>query len=384
MIGRSALRRCNLRDGRICIGCFFMSAQAIIARKLRASHPWRPPAGPLADVDAGCNTPWHRGALMTESSVLQIKEARATVLGEAEAYLAASYCDHRLAPEDKTEAVDFRHRQIELGGSGFNFLQYGNRVSVSSRFEDFYMLEMPVAGGVDITFGTESLRSQPGKALILSPGPKFHSHWREGTRQWMLQIDRRLMEERLRQTARRGGIGDPIFNPVIDLSTAHGRQLAAVLRHFSEIFAASTLAVAPETIQAAIGSVIDELLRNVAFTSGLSIVPERLHASPRHVKQAMDSLKARYAERLLMPVIAQEVGVSERALYDGFQTYYQRTPHEMLTRIRMEAARRLILNEGLPAAQAARRVGIHHLGRFSAAYKDAFGVLPSADSRREH
>lgn len=316
--------------------------------------------------------------------MLEVRETCATALGEAEAYLANSYCDHRLAPEDKTEAVDFRHRQIAFGGSGFNFLQYGNRVSVSSRFEDFYMLEMPVAGGVDITFGTESITSGPGKALILSPGPKFQSHWREGTRQWMLQIDRRLVEERLRQAKRRGGIGDPIFNPVIALSTPHGRQLASVLKDFSEIFAASASVIAPEAIQAAIGSVIDELLRNVAFTSGVSIVPERLHASPRHVKQAMDALKIRYAERLLMPVIAQEVGVSERALYDGFQTYYQRTPHEMLTRIRMEAARRLIREEGLPAAEAAHRVGIQHLGRFSATYKDTFGVLPSADSRRDH
>ena len=315
---------------------------------------------------------------------LEIKETCATALGEAEAYLASSYCDHRLAPDDKTEAVDFRHRQIAFGGSGFNFLQYGNRVSVSSRFEDFYMLEMPVAGGVDITFGTETIRSDPGKALILSPGPKFHSRWREGTRQWMLQIDRRLVEERLRQTARRGGAMDAIFNPVIDLSTPHGRQLASVLRDFSEIFATASHTVAPDAIQAAIGSVIDELLRNVAFTSGISIVPERLHASPRHVKQALDALKVRYAERLLMPVIAAEVGVSERALYDGFQTYYQRTPHEMLTRIRMEVARRLIRDEGLPAAEAARTVGIHHLGRFSATYRDMFGVLPSADLRRDH
>jgi AraC-like DNA-binding protein len=321
---------------------------------------------------------------MAESSVLEVKEARATALGEAEAYLATSYCDHRLAPEDKTDCVDFRHRQIDFGGSGFNFLQYGSRVSVSSRFEDFYMLEMPLAGGVDITFGTETIRSNPGKALILSPGPKFHSHWREDTRQWMLQIDRRLVEDRLIRTARRGNMGDPIFNPVIDLGTQHGRRLTVVLQEFAETFSASPAAVDPSSVHAAIASVVDELLRNVAFTSGISIVPERLHASPRHVKQAMDALKIRYAERLLMPAIASEVGVSERALYEGFQTYYQRTPHEVLTRIRMEAARRMIRDEGRSAAEAARSVGIHHLGRFSATYRDVFGVLPSAEIRRDH
>lgn len=319
-----------------------------------------------------------------ESSALEVKEARATALGEAEAYLATSYCDHRLTPEDKTEAVDFRHRRIQFGGSGFNFLQYGNKVSVSSRFDEFYMLEMPLAGGVDITFGNDCIRSKPGQALILSPGPKFHSHWREGTRQWMLQIDRQLVEDRLARAARRRASGNPIFNPIIDLATPYGRHLASVLQVFAEIFGDPARAIEPESVDAALGSVVDELLRNMAFTSGISVVPERLHASPRHVKQAMDALKIRYAERLLMPAIASEVGVSERALYDGFQTYYQRTPHEVLTRIRMEAARRLIREEGRSAAEAARSVGIHHLGRFSSSYKDTFGILPSADIRRDH
>lgn len=315
---------------------------------------------------------------------LEVRETRATALGEAEAYLSTSYCDHRLAPQDRTGAVDFRHRCVQFSGSGFNFLQYGHEVTISSRFEDFYMLEMPVSGGVDIAFGTETIRSEAGKALILSPGPKFQSRWRRGTRQWMLQIDRRLVEERLAAISRRRGGGNPVFNPVIDLSSRHGRQLASVLSAFSEMLADDAFSEAPQAVDAALGSVVDQLLGNVAFTSAASVVPERLHVSPRHVKQAMDALRSRYAERLLMPVIAGEIGVSERALYEGFRTYYQRTPHEILTRIRMEAARRLIRDEGLCAAEAARRVGIHHLGRFSATYREAFGVLPSADIRRDH
>ncbi|MCB1446971.1 MAG: AraC family transcriptional regulator [Rhizobiaceae bacterium] len=322
---------------------------------------------------------------MADASTLEIRETRATALGEAEAHLTTSYCDHRLAPEDRSEAVDFRHRCLPLGGSGFNFLQYGREVSVSSRgFEEFYMLEMPVAGGVDIAFGTESIRSEPGKALILSPGPKFRSRWREGTRQWMLQIDRRLVEERVAAIARRRDSVNPVFNPVIDLRTRHGRHLLSVLKAFSGMLGDDPHAIGRETIDGAMTSVVDELLRNIAFTRDGSVVPERLHAAPRHVKQAMDALRSRYAERLLIPVLAGEIGISERALYDGFQACYQRTPHEILTRIRMEAARQLIREEGLSAAEAARRVGIHHLGRFSATYREAFGVLPSADIRRDH
>ena len=320
---------------------------------------------------------------MADFAPFEVRETRATALGEAEAYLSTSYCDHRLAPEDRTEAVDFHHRRVQFAGSGFNFLQYGHEVSISSRFEEFYMLEMPVAGGVDIAFGAESIRSEPGKALILSPGPKFHSRWREGTRQWMLQIDRKLVEERLAATARRRGLA-PVFNPVIDLATPHGRHLASVLRTFADMLADTGFGGGSEAVNAALGSVVDRLLHDIAFTGCASVVPERLHASPRHVKQAMDMLKSRYAERLLMPLIAGEIGISERALYEGFRIYYQRTPHEMLTRIRMEEARRLICEDGLCAAEAARRVGIRHLGRFSATYRETFGMLPSADAWRDH
>lgn len=322
---------------------------------------------------------------MAQHSAVLINETRATALDEAEAYMSHSYCDHQLEAGNTAAAIDFRHRHIQFGRSGFNLLEYGHEVSIGSRgFEEFYMLEMPIEGGVDIAFGLESIRSEPGKALILSPGSRFRSRWREGTRQWMLQIDRKMVDDRFAAVARKRGVGSPVFNPVIDLASQHGRYLATALQAFSDLLSDSGAQVEPSSISAALASVVDELLRNIAYTDGSSLIPERIYASPAHVKQAMDALRERYAEPLLMPVLAAEIGVSERTLYDGFQTYYQRTPHDMLTRFRLEAARRLIRDSGVPVADAARRVGIRHLGRFSATYRETFGVLPSADAKPGH
>ena len=54
---------------------------------------------------------------------------------------------------------------------------------------------------------------------------------------------------------------------------------------------------------------------------------------------------------------------------------YPDTTDQVLTDIRMEAARAL-LRQGLTAQEAARRVGFPHPGRFSAAYRRAFGHSP--------
>ncbi|MDB5525122.1 MAG: transcriptional activator FtrA [Rhizobium sp.] len=317
------------------------------------------------------------------AETMRVRQTSATELGDAEAYLSHSYCDHRLEP-GATRALDFRHSSLPLGASGFNILQYGEEVAVSSRgFEDFYMLEMPVASGVDIQFGAETVRSQPGMALLLSPGPRFHSRWRAGTRQWMLQIDRAAIESRLAMLSRRSQPGLPLFNPVIDLATEHGRCIRTAFAMLAEAIS-DPEAISPEDADAIVPMIIDELLRNIAYQRGACVVPERLHATPRHVKQAIDLFKTRFAERLVMPAVAREIGISERALYEGFQRYYQRAPYDILTRIRMETARRLMREKGLTAAEAAKRVGIRHLGRFSATYREVFGILPSDDVCNRH
>ena len=313
----------------------------------------------------------------------RIRRTSSTELADAEAILSTSYCDHHLEPGSGRMALDFRHSSLALDGSGFNLLQYGGEVSIASTFENFYMLEMPIEGGVDIHFGAETLRSGAGVALLLSPGPRFVSRWRVGTRQLMLQIDRQALEERFAALARRRNASHPIFNPVIDLNSPHGRYIRSAFSGLAEALADPELA-AREDLEAVVPALIDELLQNIAYRQGASIVPERLHATPRQVKLAIDLFKTRYAERLMMPAVAREIGISERALYEGFQRYYQRSPYDILTRIRMETARRLMRQDGLCAAEAAHRVGIRHLGRFSATYRDVFGCLPSRDRALQH
>ena len=302
---------------------------------------------------------------------------------DAEHYMKRSFCDHRLEVYDGRK-VSFRHNAIKSAHGAFNCLEYGSEIEVSALgFEEFYMLEMPLAGGVRIDFGKAEISSAPGKALLLSPGPRFRSRWHAETRQWMLQIDRCRLEQRIARLTHGANRQTPIFDPVIDLTTSHGKRL---LEEFQRLSAGLAEDGIDDNLmrEGITDRIIGLILANIPFLDGKTVVPERLAATPRHVKRVMDSFHARYGEKLSMTEIASEIGVSERALYEGFQRHYQKTPYEMLKRVRMEKARKLIVDDGLPVGTAARRVGIQHLGRFSASYNEIFGVLPSNDGKSRH
>ncbi len=306
-----------------------------------------------------------------------VHRMQTTDMADATAYLNRRYCGHRLDTDRDHRDLDFRHSAVEIGPSTFNMLQYGSPVSIASSFDEFYMLEMPLEGGVDIEFGSDSFRTGAGLALLLSPGPRFVSHWRAGTRQLMLQIHRDLVCNRMSELARRPPADHPVFNPIIDLRGESGRQVQQVLGQLAS-FAMRDEAPDQTQLSQLVPVLVDGMLRNLAFRQGPSVVFERLQATPRQVKMAMDLFRARFAERLSMPDVARDVGISERSLFDGFQRYFQRTPLMVLTDIRLEEARRLVRG-GVPLADVARLVGLPHAGRFSASYKRAFGVAPSAD-----
>jgi AraC family transcriptional regulator len=142
---------------------------------------------------------------------------------------------------------------------------------------------------------------------------------------------------------------------------------------------AGSAAEAEVSVTEAAIDLVDTLLRETSVFPDGALVPERLQATPRHVKAAMTVLRRRFAEPLVMDEVAHEVGTSPRGLFAGFRTYYQCSPYAILTRIRIDAARRMISSGEASVGEAARRVGIGHAGRFSATYRALTGRRPSED-----
>jgi len=100
----------------------------------------------------------------------------------------------------------------------------------------------------------------------------------------------------------------------------------------------------------------------------------------RVVARARTLMEDHAAEELTVADIAEAVGVSVRALQEGFRRDLSTSPSAYLRDVRMKRADiELRLGDPVSASvtQIAMRCGFVHLGRFSVEYRRRFGRSPS-------
>ena len=75
--------------------------------------------------------------------------------------------------------------------------------------------------------------------------------------------------------------------------------------------------------------------------------------------------------------LARRVGLNDFKLKRGFREAFGTTVFEYIRKLRMEKARDLLEHGHLTVTEVALAIGYNHFGHFSAAFKKAFGILPS-------
>jgi AraC-like DNA-binding protein len=106
---------------------------------------------------------------------------------------------------------------------------------------------------------------------------------------------------------------------------------------------------------------------------------------PRHpaVDRACAFIEAKFTEPLDLAAIAATAGVTPAHLIRLFNDQLQITPTAFLWRVRTEAARRLLRNTGLSAAEVAYQCGFANPHHFSRMFKQHHGLSPGAWRRQE-
>lgn len=95
--------------------------------------------------------------------------------------------------------------------------------------------------------------------------------------------------------------------------------------------------------------------------------------------QAISILKDRFAEPLRVRQLAEDVNMSESALYHSFKQATCMSPLQFQKKLRLHEARLLMLKEGLEASTASYRVGYESPSQFSREYSRMFGAPPRSD-----
>lgn len=98
----------------------------------------------------------------------------------------------------------------------------------------------------------------------------------------------------------------------------------------------------------------------------------------RHVRRAMEFMRAHYGDVTTIGDVARACGISTRTLEGAFRSVLGMPPQRFLTEIRLTEARRMLLADTPQSVtEIALHCGFTHHGRFSASYRNKFGEHPS-------
>ena len=104
--------------------------------------------------------------------------------------------------------------------------------------------------------------------------------------------------------------------------------------------------------------------------------PERL--VPRRIRSVTDYIRANLAADLAISELAAQAGLSSFHFARVFRRETGETPHQFVTRLRLEEAARLLRATDQTVLQVAIAVGFESASHFSVQFKRGYGVTPLA------
>lgn len=297
-----------------------------------------------------------------------------TELDEARSEVARRFCSHQLGLTRRGGRLDMVHNAAAIGTDvTLNYMRYGDEVHiVPGRFEDFFLVQVPLAGRARVQVGDRAVPSDPTRASLGSPTEHVDMTWEAGCQQLLVYLRRTAVEE--------VAGGQPVvFDPLVDLTAAPLRSwLRLVHLAVDDIEAGgpllSTALVATQFEQTLIAALL-----SAQPNSTTEEAPGPTMGS-RAVRRVLSAIEAEPERAWRLADLAASAGVSARTLQEAFRRELRSTPLEQLRMVRLARARRDLLaadRGGTSVSEVAARWGFFHLGRFSQVYRETYRELPS-------
>lgn len=100
------------------------------------------------------------------------------------------------------------------------------------------------------------------------------------------------------------------------------------------------------------------------------VIPVELERARQYIDDHLDQV-------LLLDALAQKANLSRFHFLRLFRFYFYETPHQYVTRKRIERAKELLANSELPITDICFEVGFESLGSFSTLFHSVVGWSPS-------
>lgn len=312
---------------------------------------------------------------------------RTTDLSEAHDAVSQIFTVHRLARLDREAPFEARLDAVTLGTVTVGFLNYGADVQLENPQElQSYHINIPLSGNTESWSGRDSVINDTQVAAVFRAGLPGGITWSGKCTQMCVKFRREELEFELERL-----LGRPVMSPLrlgvsMDLTTPASQDwlsLLSVLRR--DHGQGSGITQQPAVARNFEVLLMQGFLLAHAHTYFTGVAEGRSPAiRSRMVKQATDLLEARPEAPFTAAELASQVGVSVRALQDGFNKHVGMSPMTYLREARLRRVHdELVASDpgSVTVARVAQRWGFSHLGRFSLAYRRKFGVTPSQTLR---
>ena len=262
---------------------------------------------------------------------------------------------------------------------GYAADRFGTEIEIVDGAKDRFCLSMILAGRMEISTRarrSDHTSSQTGLIYRGDAGTRLLTG--DDTARMNIWIAAERVERMLRALID-GPLNEKLeFDVAIDWGAAPASSLQGLVGYLcAEMEAEERLLASPVALETFTDLFVQGMLRCVPHNYSGRLGRDRPFPAPRAVRRAEEYLRAHAAERVRMDAVARAAGCSLRTLQLAFRRFRETTPHGFLQRVRLDAARRDLLQRDDAVGAIARRWGFSSPGRFSAAYAQTFGERPS-------
>jgi len=294
--------------------------------------------------------------------------------------------DHSLEHKSsQIRPVTVRYRSASLGALTLHDMAYamfgeGEATIYVPRMAHIFLCEINIEGEMEVGLKKADKQFRPGEIYMINADAPHSKIWRTDGRQLMIKVHRQDMEKALERL-----IGMPVRDPLVFDSTPLPLSGAAATLSdminvlcrdldLEESYFARLGTSAVETL------ILDLMLQSLPNNYSHLVADPAPAVRPRHVRHAAEYIHSHSADQISLDQLVTAAGVSKRSLHAGFRKYYGVSPMTYLRNVRLDQARLKLKEVGsgqTSVTEIALSCGFSHLGKFSGAYRERFGELPS-------
>jgi AraC-like DNA-binding protein len=325
---------------------------------------------------------WPAGDLSAGSApVLQTSD-----VDQARELLRQAYLPMEVHPIG-SDRFDLYMNAVQLQVMTAGYIRFASQVMLHAPDVRSYHIAIPLSGQATNTWddGQQQIATTSESAGIFTPGMPVDITWSTGCGQICLMIPAQEMRQQLEAMLDQSVLAPVEFERSLDLNTtssASWLQLVTILGR--EADRPQGLFRHPLAMQTLQHLLIQGLLLMQPHNYTDALSKDEISAPRGAVRRAIELMRAHPETSWTTGELAQEVGVSARALQKGFARSDELPPMTYLRHLRLHRAHSELLDaspRSVTVTAVASRWGFLHFGRFAQQYCQIFGEPPSVTLR---